>query len=119
MRTDERVFLPGRRDPVMLPPSSRGLLFLQRVRDESHRFAIEFQRSLRSKQNFTSILEELPGIGPKKRQALLRALGSLRAVRAASEAALAAVDGISPRDAATIRHFFDAFSSGNGAPNGS
>ena len=115
----ERIFLPGRRDPVMLAPSSRGLLYLQRVRDESHRFAIEFQRSLRSKQNFTSILEELPGIGPKKRQALLRELGSLRAVRAASEAALAAVDGISPRDAATIRHFFDAFSSENGEPNGS
>ena len=103
----------------MLPPSSRGLLFLQRVRDESHRFAIEFQRSLRSKQSFTSILEELPGIGPKKRQALLRELGSLRAVRAASEAALAAVAGISPRDAATIRRFFDALASGSGEPNGS
>jgi excinuclease ABC subunit C len=115
----ERIFLPGRRDPVMLSPSSRGLLFLQRVRDESHRFALEFQRSLRSKQNFTSILEELPGIGPKKRQALLRELGSLRAVRAASEAALAAVDGISPRDAATIRGFFDALGSGNRLPNGS
>jgi excinuclease ABC subunit C len=115
----ERIFLPGRRNPVMLSPSSRGLLFLQRVRDESHRFAIEFQRSLRSKQNFTSILEELPGIGPKKRQALLRELGSLRAVRAASEAALAAVDGISPRDAATIRRFFDALGSGNRFPNGS
>jgi excinuclease ABC subunit C len=115
----ERVFLPGRRNPVMLPPSSRGLLFLQRVRDESHRFAIEFQRSLRSKQNFTSILEELPGIGPKKRQALLRELGSLRAVRAASEAELAAVAGISPRDAATIRRFLDAISRGSGEPDGS
>jgi excinuclease ABC subunit C len=115
----ERVFLPGRRDPVMLPPSSRGLLFLQRVRDESHRFAIEFQRALRSKQSFTSILEELPGIGPKKRQALLRELGSLRAVRAAPEAALAAVAGVSVRDAATIRRFFDALAAGGGEPNGS
>jgi excinuclease ABC subunit C len=115
----ERIFLPGRRDPVMLPPSSRGLLFLQRVRDESHRFAIEFQRALRSKQSFTSILEELPGIGPKKRQALLRELGSLRAVRAASEAALAAVAGVSPRDAATIRRFFDELAASRGEPNGS
>ena len=115
----ERIFLPGRRDPVMLAPSSRGLLFLQRVRDESHRFAIEFQRALRSKQSFTSILEELPGIGPKKRQALLRELGSLRAVRTASEAALAAVAGVSPRDAATIRRFFDALAAGPGEPNGS
>jgi excinuclease ABC subunit C len=115
----ERVFLAGRRNPVMLPPSSRGLLFLQRVRDESHRFAIEFQRSLRSKQNFTSILEELPGIGPKKRQVLLRELGSLRAVRAASEAELRAVVGISPRDAATIRRFFDALAGDSDARKGS
>jgi len=104
----ERVFLPGRVDPVLLLPSSRGLLLLQRVRDESHRFAIEFQRSLRSKLNFTSILEELPGIGPAKRAALLKHLGSLRAVRGAREDELSVVPGISPRDAATIRRFFDA-----------
>jgi excinuclease ABC subunit C len=115
----ERLFLPGRRDPVLLPPSSRGLLYLQRIRDESHRFAIEFQRSLRSKQNFASILEELPGIGPKKRQALLRELGSLRAVRAASEAALAAVPGISRRDAATLGRFFDALAGGAEPESGS
>jgi excinuclease ABC subunit C len=104
----ERVFLPGRKDPVMLAPSSHALLLLQRVRDESHRFAIEFQRSLRSKLGLTSILEELPGIGPGKRRALLRRLGSLRAVRLASQAELAAVPGISARDAGTIRRFFDA-----------
>jgi excinuclease ABC subunit C len=115
----ERVFLPGRRDAVLLPPSSRGLLFLQRVRDESHRFAVEFQRSLRSKQNFTSILEELPGIGPKKRRALLREFGSLRAVRSASQAQLAAVAGISARDAATIRRFFDAVAAAGGEAEGS
>ena len=106
----ERVFLPQRRDPIVLPSSSRGLLLLQRVRDESHRFAIEFQRSLRSKLNFSSILEELPGIGPGKRAALLKQLGSLRAVREASEGTLASVPGISPRDASTVRRFFDAAS---------
>jgi len=104
----ERIFLPGRKDPVLLPPSARGLLLLQRVRDESHRFAIEFQRSLRSKLNFTSILEELPGIGPSKRRALLKHLGSLRAIRSASEEALIAVPGVGPRDAATLRRFFEA-----------
>jgi excinuclease ABC subunit C len=108
----ERVFLPGRVDAVQLPPSSRGLLLLQRVRDESHRFAIEFQRALRSKLNFTSILEELPGIGPTKRAALLKHLGSLREVRVASEEALADVPGIGARDAATIRRFFDALAEG-------
>ena len=102
----ERVFLPGRKDAVLLLPNSRGLLLLQRVRDESHRFAIEYQRSLRSKLNFTSILQELPGIGPGKRSALLKHLGSLRGVRGASEQELAEVPGISARDAQTLRRFF-------------
>jgi excinuclease ABC subunit C len=102
----ERVFLPGRKDPVLLSPSSRGLLLLQRVRDESHRFAIEYQRHLRSRRGLLSILEELPGIGPRKRRALLRELGSLRAVREASAERLAAIPGISAGDAETIRRFF-------------
>ena len=106
----ERIFLPERKDPVRLAPNSRGLLLLQRVRDESHRFAIEFQRSLRSKRNFGSLLEELPGIGPKKRAALLRELGSLRAVKEASEETLAAVTGISAGDAQRLRAFLDGFS---------
>src|SRR5688572_874071 len=98
----ERVFLPNRKDPITLVPSSRALLLLQRVRDESHRFAIEFQRTLRSKQNFASILEELPRIGPGKRRALLTALGSLRGVREATLEVLAAVPGLSQRDAETV-----------------
>ena len=106
----ERIFLPERKDPVRLAPNSRGLLLLQRVRDESHRFAIEFQRSLRSKRNFASLLEELPGIGPKKRAALLRELGSLRAVKEASEEVLAAVSGVSAGDAQRLRAFLDEFS---------
>jgi excinuclease ABC subunit C len=104
----ERLFKPGRSNPILLNPSSRGLLLLQRIRDESHRFAIEFQRELRSKVNMTSILEELPGIGPTKRRALLKTLGSLRAVRTASREALEAVPGISARDADRIRSFFEA-----------
>jgi excinuclease ABC subunit C len=112
----ERVFLPNRRDPVVLSPSSRALLALQRIRDESHRFAIEFQRVLRSKLNMTSVLEELPGIGPTKRRALLRHLGSLRGVRQASEAELAAVPGVSARDAATIHRFFAAAGAAASAP---
>ncbi len=104
----ERLFLPNRLNPVMLAPSSRGLLLLQRVRDEAHRFAIEFQRSLRQKVGMTSILEEIPGIGPRKRQALLKELGSLRRVREADEAALSGVTGLSQRDAATVFGFFRA-----------
>ena len=102
----ERVFLAGRTNPVMLPPSSKAMLLLQRVRDESHRFAIEYQRDLRSRSNLTSILEELPGIGPKKKRSLLKHLGSLRAVRAATADELEAAPGISRKDAEAIARFF-------------
>jgi excinuclease ABC subunit C len=104
----ERIYLPGRKDPVSLPPSSRALLLLQRVRDEAHRFAIAFQRALRSRAGLTSVLEELPGIGPRKRRALLRHLGSLRAVRGASVAQLAQVPGISQADAERLHAFLRA-----------
>ncbi|MCP4036108.1 MAG: excinuclease ABC subunit UvrC [bacterium] len=108
----ERVFRPGRANPIMLHPGSRSLLLLQRVRDESHRFAIDFQRKLRSKVNLTSILEELPGVGPVKRKALLRTLGSLKRVREASREELARVSGISESDAEAICAFFAALRSG-------
>lgn len=106
----ERIHRPGRKDPVLLPPSSPALLLLQRIRDEAHRFAIEFQRRLRQRVGLTSILEEVPGIGPGKRRALLRELGSLRAVREADEERLARVPGVSPEDARTLRRFLDALS---------
>jgi excinuclease ABC subunit C len=102
----ERIFRPGRKNPILLTPSSKGLLLLQRIRDESHRFAIEYQRRLRSREGLVSILEELPGIGPKKRRALLRELGSLRAVKGSSVEELEAVAGISARDAVVIHRFF-------------
>ena len=112
----ERLFLPGRKDAVLLPPDSRGLLLLQRVRDEAHRFAIEFQRDLRRRVRLTSILEEIPGIGPRKRQVLLTQLGSLKKVREASEAELAALPGISESDAHALRVFFAALTRGEGTP---
>jgi excinuclease ABC subunit C len=112
----ERIYRPGRKNPIQLAPSSRGMLLLQRVRDESHRFAIEFQRALRSKVNMTSILEELPGIGPSKRSALLKTLGSLRAVRNATVEVLEAVPGINRRDATSIRRFFDVLTAPEAAP---
>lgn len=102
----ERVFLPGRKDAIFLPPNSKAMLLLQRVRDESHRFAIEYQRSLRRKATMTSMLEEIPGIGPGKRKALLRTLGSLKAVRQASVEKLAQVQSVSSQNAHTIRLFF-------------
>jgi excinuclease ABC subunit C len=111
----ERLFLPARKDAVSLPPDSRGLLLLQRVRDEAHRFAIEFQRALRTRAGLTSVLEEIPGIGPGKRRALLRELGSLRAVREASAERLREVTGLSVRDAETIRAFFEGLTGEGGS----
>ncbi len=102
----ERIFLPRSKDPLALPANSEALLLLQRIRDESHRFAIAFQRALRRKAHLASVLEELPGIGPAKRRALLRHLGSLRAVQAASIAELAAVPGIRLEEAQRIQRFF-------------
>jgi excinuclease ABC subunit C len=96
----EKLFLPGVKDPVLLSPDSPALLLLQRIRDESHRFAITYHRELRKKASFRSILDELPGIGPVKRRALLRTLGSLEKVRVATLEELAAVPKITQADAA-------------------
>lgn len=104
----ERLFLPGVKDPLLPAPDSPALLLLQRIRDESHRFAIRYHRELRKKVALRSILDELPGIGPVKRRALLRTLGSLDRVKGASEAEIAAVPKISGTDAALIARFFAA-----------
>ncbi len=104
----ERIFLPGVKDPVAPPADHVGLLLLQRIRDESHRFAITYQRELRRKAATRSILDELPGIGPVKRRAVLRALGSLERLRAASLEELAAIPKLARADAERIFQFFRA-----------
>jgi excinuclease ABC subunit C len=104
----EKVFLPGVKDPILLAPDSTALLLLQRVRDESHRFAIGYHRDLRKKSQFRSILDELPGIGPMKRRALLRHLGSLEKIRGATLAELEAVPKLGRRAAGIVHRFFHA-----------
>ena len=99
---EERVFLPGRKNPVMLNPSSPATHVLQRVRDEAHRFAISYHRRLRGKALLTSKLDEIPGVGPAKRRDLLRHFGSVEALRAASEEELQLVGGIGPKTAAEV-----------------
>jgi excinuclease ABC subunit C len=110
----EKVFLPNVKDPVTLAPDSPGLLLLQRVRDESHRFAIRYHRSLRSKRALRSVLDELPGIGPAKRQALLRGFGSLQRVREASEEELASIPKVTRSDATMLYRFFHPSPRGEG-----
>jgi len=101
-RSEERVFVPGRKNPVVLKRNSTALFLLQRLRDEAHRFAITYHRTLRGKERLRSLLDGIAGVGPTRRKALLRHLGSLQRVRAASRDELAAVPGISSSLAAQI-----------------
>ena len=102
-RSEERVFLPGRKNPVVLRRNSTALFLLQRVRDEAHRFAITYHRELRSRDRLRSRIEDIEGVGPGRRRALLRHFGSLKRLRAASADEIAAVPGISSRLAVEIQ----------------
>ena len=102
-KKQEEIFLPGRSNPIVLPRDSQGLYLLQRVRDEAHRFAIGYHRQLRAKKSLTSILEEIPSIGPKRRQALLKHFGSIEAIRQASVEELAAAKGMTKKAAKMVR----------------
>jgi excinuclease ABC subunit C len=79
----EEIFVPGDDEPIILPRSSEALYLVQRVRDEAHRFAITFHRQVRGKSAITSALDTIPGIGPKRKKALLKKFGSVRAIREA------------------------------------
>ena len=99
----EEVWLPGQDYPVIMSRSSEGLYLLQRVRDEAHRFAITYHRAKRGKAATTSALDSVPGLGPARRAALLKAFGSVKAVSAATPAEIAsAVPGIGQKLAETV-----------------
>lgn len=93
-KQNEEIFLPGKPRPILLPSKSQGLYFLQRVRDEAHRFAISSHRKRRTKEGLASRLEAIPGIGPAKRKALLNHFGSIEKIEKATIAELSAVQGI-------------------------
>ncbi|WP_329093992.1 MULTISPECIES: excinuclease ABC subunit UvrC [unclassified Streptosporangium] len=98
----EEVWLPGEDLPVILARSSEALYLLQRVRDEAHRFAITYHRSKRSKSVKESALDEVPGLGPARRQALIKHFGSVKRLREATAAQICEVPGIGPSTAETI-----------------
>ncbi|MDQ6793818.1 MAG: excinuclease ABC subunit UvrC [Chloroflexota bacterium] len=104
----EELFLPGRPDPVILPPTSSALYLVQRIRDEAHRFAIGYHRALRAKVAVRSAFDDLEGVGPKRRQALLRVFGSIKRVREAPVEQIAAVPGISRALAERIKATLEA-----------
>jgi excinuclease ABC subunit C len=104
----EEVFLPDRSEPVLLPRASEALYLLQRIRDEAHRFAITYHRTLRGRQMVESAFDEIPGIGPSRRRGLLDTFGSLQGVRDATVDELAQTPGISDTLARAIHAHFHA-----------
>lgn len=102
-KAHEEIFTPGKSDPVILPLGSPALQLMQRVRDEAHRFAIAYHKGLRRSQSLSSVLEELAGIGPKRRRALLKRFGSLEAIRRATLDDLASVEGMNKTVARRVK----------------
>lgn len=104
----EEVFLPGNSTPIILPKTSASLRLLQMLRDEAHRFALKNHREQRGKRTLTSSLDSVPGVGPKRRNALLKLFGSVQRIRAASAQDIADVPGFSLQLAEDIkRHLGD------------
>ncbi|MDH3296050.1 MAG: excinuclease ABC subunit C, partial [Acidimicrobiia bacterium] len=84
----EEVYVPGRAEPIIIPRRSEALYLLQRLRDESHRFAISYHRKLRQQRMTTSVLDGIKGLGPARRKRLIKELGGVKAVRQADLATL-------------------------------
>jgi excinuclease ABC subunit C len=99
----EEIFQKHSPDPILLPRNTQGLYLVQRVRDEAHRFAITYHRNVRAKKSLRSQLDEVPGVGPTRKKALLRHFGSVKAIRGASLEELAAVPGMTRRTAEELK----------------
>src|SRR5260370_27930134 len=104
-KENEEIFIPGSPDPIILPRSSQGLYMVQRIRDEAHRFGITYHRKLRSDRTFKSVLDEIPGIGPKRKQALMKRFGSVRALSDASVDDLATLNGLTREAAEKLKEY--------------
>ena len=99
----EWLFVPGQGEPIVLPPGSAGLHLVMRVRDEAHRFAVEYHRTRRGKAMTQSALDALTGVGPVRRKRLLTTFGSVLAIKRASVDEIAAVKGMTPALAASVK----------------
>jgi excinuclease ABC subunit C len=105
-RSEERFFLPGRKNPVLLRQGSPALFLMERLRDEAHRFAITYHRKLRGKTALKSSLDEVAGVGPARRRALLRHFGSLKKIREAKLEELKAAPGLPESVARAVFLFY-------------
>jgi excinuclease ABC subunit C len=103
-KKEELLFTRDRQDPIVLPENDPALLLIERIRDEAHRFAVTFHRKARSMRDLRSQLDDVPGIGPKKRRALLTRFGSLAGVRRATREELEMIVG--PRTAGAVIDYF-------------
>jgi len=103
----EKLYKPGRKNPILLKGHNPVLLYLMRIRDESHRFGVTFHRKLRAKVSIASSLDQIPGIGRDRKEKLLKHLGSVKRIRKASLTELQAVPGIGRSTAATIYNHFN------------
>ncbi|HZN42854.1 MAG TPA: helix-hairpin-helix domain-containing protein, partial [Actinomycetota bacterium] len=99
----EEVYFPDRPDPMLIPRGSEALFVLQHLRDEAHRFAITYHREKRGKRALASPLDDVPGVGPSRKKALLKRFGSLARLSRASVEEIAATPGIGPELASSIR----------------
>jgi excinuclease ABC subunit C len=104
-KENEEIFIPRRSEPIILPRSSPGLQLLQRLRDEAHRFAIGYYQRIRKRETFASALDTIPGIGPKRKRALLKQFGSVQGIRQASEEELAATKGMTQSLAKRVKEY--------------
>ncbi|MFY9176818.1 MAG: excinuclease ABC subunit UvrC [Caldicoprobacterales bacterium] len=103
---NEEIYMENQSKPIVIPKNSLALQLLQRIRDEAHRFAITYHRSLRGKDNIRSILEDIPNIGPSRRRALLKHFGSIEAIRRASLDELSQVEGMNRNAALSVIEYF-------------
>jgi excinuclease ABC subunit C len=102
-KENEEIYLPGKKEPLILDRASPGLQLLQRLRDEAHRFAITYFSNVHRHKTFTSSLDGIPGIGPKRKSALLRRFGSIQRIREATVEELTAATGMSRVQAEKIK----------------
>jgi len=102
-KENEAIFIPQRAEPITLPRSSPGLQLLQRLRDEAHRFALGYHQRVRRRETFASTLDTIPGIGPRRKRALLRQFGSVTAIKEATVAELATATGMTKNLARKIK----------------
>ncbi|MDO8750414.1 MAG: excinuclease ABC subunit UvrC [Dehalococcoidia bacterium] len=101
----EELFVPHNPEPVMLPRGSQGLFLMQRIRDEAHRFAITYHRQRRSKGAIQSVIDSVPGIGPKRRRLLIQRFGSVAGIKAASMEEVASVPGMTMKLAQKVKEY--------------